>query len=829
MSHLNAASINYGRNQLTLKKSEELIAVKPSETMSSDMVRAMVPELDAAATSAATLGGFQLVNTRSMTIPMEATLDTIRENPAINAGSHVYYTSDDKVPFVPTGQLLIEFKENVGPEEIHQLLEKYYLNIVNRYGEYGLIVQVSPDSPNPIKITVALQKEQLVALAEPELATLGRLQAFVMPGDGRISYQWHLRNTGNHRGSTLGFARGADARVLDAWQASETLGSPNVIVAVIDDGFDLRHPDLSGNGKVISPWDFSTNSPDPAPKRFHPDSRRADWHGTACAGVAVGAANGTGIVGAAPNARLMPVRWGPDLSDSQIEKWFGYVQRNGAWVVSCSWGAAAENYPLSTRQFRAIERCAKEGRNGRGTIICFAAGNENRDINDPANESVNGFAIHPNVIAVAASNSLDKRSSYSNFGREISVCAPSSGRGGWGITTSDVIGQFKFNNRVFEAGYSPGDYTDDFGGTSSATPLVAGICALLFSIRPDLTADQVKDVIEKTSRRIGNPGSYINGHSREFGHGCINALAAVRELIVQDRAMPAWGAKGHRTINTIAVDALPARELKDFFTANVDYLDQHAMDADNAKKTDPQEGPRHFIDIDMYGEYPFKELPEDYEKALEKFGLETVNKRGILPWQIERTYNDLVQALKDNDGDLILRHAAWLGHYVADAHVPLHTTENHDGKLTGQGGLHSYFETRLLQQYVSPDEIEPENGIETKEPIYRLAFKWVRDSYTYVAALLEADAANGGRTGNRNLKGFAKVAKPIAISRLTKACQNLATLWQTAYVDAGMPDPRKFKFNDAARMAAALSYQLQDSCTARTSITTRSKNSRKAE
>ena len=395
-------------------------------------------------------------------------------------------------------------------------------------------------------------------MAEPDLATPGKLSAFTLPADTLLAHQWHLRNTGVLNGSTTGLKAGADARVLAAWEAAESLGAPSVIVAVIDDGFDLGHPDLSGSGKVVAPWDFTRNSNDPQPE-FNPnypyfdpeyDEWQGDWHGTACAGVAVGGANGSGILGAAPACRLMPVRWGPNLATSQVVGWFDYVRLQGAAVVSCSWGAAARVFPLSTQVAEAIARCATEGRDGKGCVVCFAAGNENGDIQAPDGSKLNGFAIHPDVIAVAACTSRDERSNYSNYGDAIAVCAPSSGAGGYGIVTSDVMGTFSRNGQQYESGYSPGAFTASFGGTSSATPLVAGICGLLLTIDPSLTAVQVKSLIQDTARKIGPANSYnANGHSRQFGYGCIDAAAAVGNLLGGQPARTRAAAKQTRAKN----------------------------------------------------------------------------------------------------------------------------------------------------------------------------------------------------------------------------------------------------------------------------------------
>lgn len=781
---MDEASIKFGGRVLNLKKSEKLIAVKPRPGVERKVLSEIAPQLSSPDLAKPSLGGFQLINVEHMDTPMEETLNTMRENAAINTGTHVFHTSDDEVPFVPTGQLYIECGEEVSPEECQELIDKYHLQIVEARGEREFIVQVTADSMNPIKTAAALQESPLIKTAEPDLATPGKIQGFIVPSDPRLIDQWHLRNTGKHHGTSVGFLAGADARVIEAWELGQTLGSPNVVVAVIDDGFDLSHPDLTGDWKIVAPKDFTRNSASPIP-----DLLNEDWHGTACAGVAIGNADGTGIAGAAPRCRLMPIRWGRDLADREIENWFAYAREQGAWVVSCSWSAEARFFPLSTRAGRAIQRCAQEGRDGLGTVICFAAGNENRDINDPASNSVNGFAIHPDVIAVAASNSRDKKSNYSNFGEAISVCAPSSGAGGWGVTTSDVMGQYTRGNQTFEAGYSMGAYTDDFGGTSSACPLVAGICALVLSAKPELKAQEVKEIIEGSARRIdADGGSYDErGHSVYFGYGCVDAAAALRALEKQNEAKKSWGEEGHRTTNTIAIEALPPGDLKTFYELNQNYIDEHAMDADKAKPRNPEEGPRHFIDIDLYGDYPFQELPEDYDEAVKKFGQETVVARGTLPWQIEVTYDLLVEAFKQAREKDVLKHSAWLGHYVGDAHVPLHTTANHNGQLTGQKGLHGYFETRLLEKYVSPDEIKPAVGQQITRRPHLLAFEWVRESSTYVQPILEADAANGGKNGQRDIRSFAQVAKPIAIQRLTKGCTRLASLWFSAWVEAGKP------------------------------------------
>ncbi len=274
-----------------------------------------------------------------------------------------------------------------------------------------------------------------------------------------------------------------------------------------------------------------------------------------------------------------------------------------------------------------------------------------------------------------------------------------------------------------------------------------------------------------------------------------------------------WEDKGHQIVNGGAVDALPA-PLKAFYQQHRDYLVQHSVDPDIDKRQDrarklrgePLEGPRHFIDLDRYGPPPFTALPHDYEAAIEKFGKSTVDQNGTVPWRIEEVYRELVAAFRQKDADAILRHSAWLGHYVGDTHVPFHATENYDGQLSGQPKVHAYFEATLLT-LVDPGEIHPATARRIDRPPHDLAFNWLRESYRDVQLLLDADAAHGGKQGPeaRDLSGFAVIAKPIAIDRLAMAASRLSSLWYSAWVEGGRPTLRALAVTTpaAARSATA--------------------------
>lgn len=549
-------SFRYGPegNTLTMRKSSDYMAVKPSSIATTGDVREFLGDEANRVGSIPSLGGFSVLKVdRSKVEDTNSELDRLRKFSTIQIGSHVFHTGSDKVPFVPTGQIHVKFKQDASDDECTEALERAYLQIFDVKGPRELMVGVTANSSNPIKAAQQLQRiVRVVEFAEPDFATQVEHKVFQVPTDPLFRAQWHLQNTGFNRGTTIGSTRGADARVVEGWEALDSYGlnsygSDKVIVAVIDDGFDLDHPDLldrapdGSNRKIVKPWDFARNNNDPRPvaRERHEDG---SWHGTACAGVAVGRLEGGHIVGAAPNAKLMPLRMGNSLSGIEVAKWFNHAAANGADVISCSWGALAHYFPISNLTYNAIHNAATNGRNGKGCVIAFAAGNESRDVNNLAGGSINGFAIHPDVIAVAASTSRDMRSPYSNYGREISICAPSNGgRGDLGILTSDVRGQYTMGGEIRYAGYAPGDYDYNFGGTSSACPLVAGVSALVLSANPDLTSRQVKDILQKSARKIGG----ATGFSSQFGHGCVNAGAAVKlAKTMRGGAVPAHHASG---------------------------------------------------------------------------------------------------------------------------------------------------------------------------------------------------------------------------------------------------------------------------------------------
>jgi subtilisin family serine protease len=572
-------SLNIGGGKVKLSRSDTQVAVRPHVGMTQSMENAIRSiAADAPVERRGRLGGFEVVHIQASPQKLSRARTNLRAAASVHQEVAVYHTSKDNVPFIPVGTLYLSFKPDQSDVTKQGVLDKYALQLVASEPNSFLTVRVTTPGTDSVEVAAKLQRENSVAVAEPDLLTTKRLRNFVRPADGLLSRQWHLENTGMHGGQTLGFKQGADARVVAAWKILDDLGSSDVVVGIIDDGFDLRHPDLAD--KAVNPWDFDRNSANVHPEPSLTSPGAGNWHGTACAGVAVGKAGGGQIIGAAPNASLLPVRMNDSLSPVQVAQWFDYMTEKGACVVSCSWGAEAEVYPLPDRIAHAIARCAKDGRHGKGCVVVFAAGNSGKDINNPP-DSQNGFAIHPDVMAVAACSSRDEYSDYSNFGAEIWICAPSSGLGAWDIITSDVSGTYIDAAGVERSsGYARGDYDFNFTGTTSACPLVAGACALVLSANPELKSAEVREIIRRSARKIGPDTEYQDGHSTKFGFGCVDAESAVREAF--RLAAPTGAVAARRAGETAAAERVPAGTTTSRLPNQFEFFIEEALEKSGA-------------------------------------------------------------------------------------------------------------------------------------------------------------------------------------------------------------------------------------------------------
>ena len=539
-----AIKIKNGKKELNLLKSNNLVGLKTNANADQKPLLGQIKEV-----FDQHLGGFNVVQLNKGNQDIDSKLDDIRKMDAINIGTHVYYTEGSNRPIVPTGDIYIQFQPQVTAKEQQLTLDEFNLTMVERRDQQIVLARVTPASSNPLKVAQALANISLVKWVEPDLDIPLDSYEVRLPTDSLLVHQWHLRNTGVLTDSNWRLKKGADAKVIDAWQRMKNLGSSNIVLAIVDNGFDLAHPDLKD--KIFKPFDNWSNSTQ------IPGKSSGQTHGTPCASVALAANNTQGIVGVAPNAKFMPVH-GTSFSTKVTEQMFDYCIKNGADIISCSWGTTDSNFSLNAMKEAAITRAAREGRKGKGCIILFAVGNDDLDF-------VNFYAAHPDVIAVAASNSQDAHATYSNRGREVSVCAPSNGdwpiiaaRASWDEGIEGETGEFKF----WRDGRSRGNLYKHFGGTSSACPLVAGICALMLSVNPDLTAKAVKSILEQTADKIGTPSDYVNGHSTKYGFGRVNADRAVAEAMRRrDAANPLFnpGASGGQGLFKFSVERQAAQ------------------------------------------------------------------------------------------------------------------------------------------------------------------------------------------------------------------------------------------------------------------------------
>ena len=429
-------------------------------------------------------------------------------------------------PVLYTENLFVAFAPGVTRRAARALLGARALRVRRRLDWAGHAYFVSAPAGtglNVFDLALDLLDRHDVALCHPELLRRLNLRRAFAP-------QWHLRDA-----RVNGVTVRAHAHVASAWRVSRGRG---VTIAVIDDGFDLNHREFARRGKIVHARDVTQEDDDPRPGP-------GDAHGTACAGVAC-AGGVDGASGVAPEARLMPVRVASALGALDEAEAFVWAADHGADVISCSWGPPDGQWwnagdpthdtpvPIPDATRLAIDYAATRGRGDLGTVICFAAGNGNENVEH------DGYASHPQTIAVAACNDRSARSVYSDHGSAIWCAFPSNDYPSQtlghaapvtpGIWTTDVSGNSGYNPGGGRSRGDPdGHYTSDFGGTSSACAGVAGVAALVLARNPRLSAAAVRDLLRRSADPIDRPGGRYDadGHSPFYGYGRVNARRAV--------------------------------------------------------------------------------------------------------------------------------------------------------------------------------------------------------------------------------------------------------------------------------------------------------------
>ncbi|MBL7828474.1 MAG: S8 family serine peptidase [Saprospiraceae bacterium] len=516
---MNKAVLKFGGEEISISKSKTKAAIRLKPGMSAPSKRKVAANEK--------IRDFEIVKIKR---GVDNKLDQLRARPDVSVGTHVWIVNDDEGSgLIPTGHLYVEFKPGTAYEQQMATLDEFGLNIRQVVSPEAYRVTVTPESPNPVKCAMLLQKKRNVAVAEPEFMTKPVTEDFLMPSGKFITTQWHHENSGgqvpiidlpNAVFASNQFKKGADAKIRQAWNLLQSTGSKNIKIAVIDTGFDTEHPALRGDGtKIKNAYNAANRSSDASPWWQDDEGNwRVYSHGTSCAAVAAGAQDAQGVMGAAPNSRIIPIKLDV-LSDDAIANAFEHALLNNADIISCSLGFP-DPVPLSTFIRNTIARVAREGRNGKGLPIFIAAGNASQRTNHIP-RPISDFGTHPDVICVTASNSLDESSSYTFYGPNAFICAPSNGNDGVSITTASVKVVGNSLSHI---------YTSKFGGTSSATPLAAGACALMLTANPNLTLAQIKDILRRSTDKI--VGGYdSNGHSQRLGYGRLNAAKAVQMAI----------------------------------------------------------------------------------------------------------------------------------------------------------------------------------------------------------------------------------------------------------------------------------------------------------
>jgi subtilisin family serine protease len=459
------------------------------------------------------------------------------------------FLKNDKVDKVEIRPYVNVKLKNINQSNLLQeLSEIYHFEIIGTHQympNWNTIKITDKTNKSSIELSSLLYETNLFEAVEPSLVAIRNS----CTGDALFGNQWGLENNGQALVNT--FQNGGNTVTVNVTPTSEvdinacqawsiTKGNPDILVSVVDDGIQLNHPDLD----VASSFDaMSATSP----------SVLYDDHGTSCAGIIKASHNTFGTSGVAPDCDLMAVS--VDYSTGTEIEWalaINHSWQNGADVISNSWAGST---PLQAVD-DAIDSALTQGRNGLGCIVVFGTDNQNNNsVAYPANSDTR-------ILAVGALSPCEERCNRSscdgetwwgsNFGRELDIVAP-----GVMIPTTDI-----------------GSGTTNFNGTSSATPHIAGVAALILSINPCLTGEEVRNIIENTAQKVGTY-TYGNDPNRpngtwheEVGYGLVDAFQSVlhaNTLFIQNQIDN--GNEGHENVGSIRT----GNDVDDF-NDNVDYI-----------------------------------------------------------------------------------------------------------------------------------------------------------------------------------------------------------------------------------------------------------------
>jgi subtilisin family serine protease len=572
---MTVTTIFFGGYTLSLrKKSREFDILRPSAETIHHLI-----QLDDVVEASRIGGGVWRVFVEQ-TEKLDSLMDWTRKTEVVH---HAYEVDDQEFlcTFIPTDIINIKFSSSISSSIQEEIREKYNLIKITSYARNIFSYRLTNKTGmNPLKLcNLLMNAQQNVEYVEPDYIIQN--QYYVEP---MYKEQWHLHS----HNTDSRISQFSDIKADLAWQY--TKGDPNIVIAIMDDGFDLTNPDLQDS--IVHPSDFTRIDINPeteekvSPDDLEPfaEKNRGDYHGTSCAGLAI-ARFKEQVSGVAPGCSWMPVRFNVvGTSQHMLLSIFHYVSER-ADIVSCSWGIQPSGFVNFSETARDVinQLVQTGGRRRKGLVIVFAAGNHNLpsylsaennsrglEYYDPAtgkilghffkNKEIHGGWIENNdVVVVGAITARCRKALYSNWGPHITVVAPSDN---WHPRTVQTRNQYNSINLVtteneihgmnlIDVGLSEQDIgyiTCDMGGTSGSAPIVAGVCGLMLSVNTNLTAGDIRRLLCETADRshidfeldesnmynnFGQMGEFDpnTNHGLWFGFGKVDAASAVKSAL----------------------------------------------------------------------------------------------------------------------------------------------------------------------------------------------------------------------------------------------------------------------------------------------------------
>lgn len=500
-------------------------------------------------------------------------MDQVRQS---DIAHHIYQVEGNEDDELVIDDRIILNLRREGTGELEEIIKTYHLNYDQTMGQAHVLSLTDQTGKNPLKVANEIAERDEVGDCVPEIML--ETQFHRMPT--LFPRQWYLTTDLDEHPD---IKSNADIQAPEAWSISR--GDPEIVIAVLDDGFDLEHPAFHDGRIHTDRLDFQGEDKSPKPEN-------GDYHGTPVSSIAVGSHNGGAMRGIAPNCTFLPIRigFGQFARPISILNVFRYISER-ADVLNCSFGLSPQPRDPFHPDFRSeiTQLTRTGGRRGKGLVMVFSAGNDdaptflkgrhnvngvkfvrNRRIAEipPGNDVFSGYPMTDGVVVAGAMSSLTRKSGYSCWGPHITVTAPSNNqhyimdfirpgsdtRREKFVANYRGLGQVAASNRPGEGGtFRPlrddpstlgvreNFYTDSFGGTSGAAPIITGVVGLMLSANSELSAQEIKQILASTADRDLDPsldlendpniqglsGEFVNGRSLYFGSGKVNAFRAV--------------------------------------------------------------------------------------------------------------------------------------------------------------------------------------------------------------------------------------------------------------------------------------------------------------